>query len=128
MCAELSIRRLLEINEECLQGNGFQDSWLLRKTSENTSALAYLPHRLLVIDALQDKKAKWLHLIQGIVTGNFFDWGSKQITDILQNDRDFTFENAIHKIEPRPWLVDDFDSFYERLMVSLRSKVTYFTL
>uniref|UniRef100_A0A8D9BB08 4'-phosphopantetheine phosphatase n=1 Tax=Cacopsylla melanoneura TaxID=428564 RepID=A0A8D9BB08_9HEMI len=54
-------------------------------------------------------------LIYSVLAGNIFDWGAKEVAAILENDQPFQFTHAREKVPDRPWLMDDLDSWLERL-------------
>nr|XP_023023692.1 pantothenate kinase 4 [Leptinotarsa decemlineata] len=70
----LSIRTLLNFNEDNLRANKLEDAWLLQKKTESYQALKELKNRIDHIDSLDDFYEKWLEIIQGVLAGNVFDW------------------------------------------------------
>lgn len=110
----LTIRRLLDLNEACLRLHGFVDPWLEQKALENEASIARLRDRLDEIDALKSEK-KWIELVRGLLAGNIFDWGAQAVTEILENDKSFGLDEALAKIQARPWLIDELDGWLERL-------------
>jgi hypothetical protein len=48
-------------------------------------------------------------------TGNIFDAGATAVEEIRKNNKNFGLSDALQKIQERPWLIDDFDSFFHRL-------------
>ncbi|KAM6980688.1 4'-phosphopantetheine phosphatase [Aplochiton taeniatus] len=54
-------------------------------------------------------------LVRGVLAGNVFDWGAKAISDVLESDPEFGFEQAKRQLEERPWLVDAYDQWLERM-------------
>ncbi|KAG5894577.1 hypothetical protein JTB14_021557 [Gonioctena quinquepunctata] len=111
----LSVRTLLEFNENNLRANKLEDAWLSQKESESTQALTQFKERLDHIDSLDDFKGRWLEIIRGALAGNVFDWGSKAVTDILEKSKCFGFSHALTTIQKRPWFHDDFDQWVERV-------------
>lgn len=114
----LTIRNLLEISDSCLRLNGFIDPWIEEKNAENKISLAKLDDRLNAIDNHADEQSKWIDLFKGIFAGNIFDWGALVVTQILANNQSFGLEDAMEQIQPRPWLIDGFDSWMKRLEAS----------
>jgi hypothetical protein len=53
-------------------------------------------------------------VLVGILAGNVFDYGATQVQELLTNNRNFNLNDALSKIQTRPWLIDDFDAFVER--------------
>lgn len=117
----LTIRNLLEISDSCLRLNGFVDPWIEEKNNENKVSLAKLKDRLMVIDNHADEQSKWIDLFKGIFAGNIFDWGALVVTQILANNQSFGLEDAMDRIQPRPWLIDGFESWLKRVEVSITS-------
>lgn len=51
--------------------------------------------------------------------GNVFDWGAIEVQKILENSNsNFGFNEALNKIESRPYLVDGIDDWLERMKES----------
>lgn len=117
----LTIRNLLEISDSCLRLNGFVDPWIEEKNNENKVSLAKLKDRLMVIDNHADEQSKWIDLFKGIFAGNIFDWGALVVTQILANNQSFGLEDAMDRIQPRPWLIDGFERWLKRVEVSITS-------
>lgn len=113
----LTIRTLLEISDSCLRLNGFTDPWIEEKQTENNISLRHLDERIAELD-LYDAKEKWIEIFKGIFAGNIFDWGALAVTQILENDQSFGLKDAMKCIQPRPWLIDGFDAWLNRLEVS----------
>ncbi|CAG9853873.1 unnamed protein product [Phyllotreta striolata] len=112
----LSIRKLLECNEDNLR-TYFKDPWLVQKQTESNHALSQFDHRIELIDSIEDVEKKWLEIVRGVLTGNFFDWGAKIVTDILETTQNFGFQDAAHIIQKRPWYLDKFDDFFNQIKV-----------
>lgn len=111
---------LLELNEQLLQKNGFKDAWRLQKKIENYKALELLEMRLKELDKLevegdQINRSKWLELFRGVLAGNIFDSGATAVQELIENNRSFGIDDALSSIQERPWLLDNFDDFIERL-------------
>uniref|UniRef100_T1H6L0 4'-phosphopantetheine phosphatase n=1 Tax=Megaselia scalaris TaxID=36166 RepID=T1H6L0_MEGSC len=103
-------------NETLLRLHGFKDPWLKQKQFENTAALERFKDRIDDIDLIEDAKLKWTELIRGVLAGNIFDWGAQAVAEILQNDNKFGLNDALNKIQKRPWLFDDLDMWLKSLM------------
>lgn len=109
---------MLDLNEEIIRENGFKDAWMYQKRVETTAALRGLPARLADIDSIKNHDDRWEELIKGVLAGNMFDWGAKAILDLFENCENFGLDEALSKIQPRPWLLDDLDNLIKRLNVS----------
>lgn len=126
MFGQLSVRSLLDLNEHIIRENGFKDAWLHQKNVETTAALRNAPARFSQIDAIDNQDARWKELCKGVIAGNMFDWGAKAIVDLFENCENFGMKEALSKIQPRPWLVDDLDSWVLRLKGSAYKCVVIF--
>lgn len=111
------MRTLLDLNEQIIRDYNFTDAWQYQKNIETTSALQNLSSRLQQIRKIANHKAKWTELCRGVLAGNMFDWGAKAVLELFENSDSFGLNEALSKIQPRPWLVDDLDKFIERLEV-----------
>lgn len=120
MLSPLSIRTLLEFNEDTLRECNFKDAWYLQKEKESKGAFLDLPDRLSYIDSIEDFGRRWLEIVTGVLAGNVFDWGSSLVADILETSAHFGLNNAMETIEKRPWFRDNLDDWIERLKVNMR--------
>lgn len=66
------------------------------KKKENEEALGYLKDRLDSLDKLNGSE-KQKALILGVLAGNMFDWGAKEVVDLMEKTT-FRFEDAQSKI------------------------------
>jgi type II pantothenate kinase len=71
-----------------------------QKQFENEQALKYLPSRLQKLDAIEDKNELILELSKGLLAGNVFDWGAKEVAEIMEKG-EFKFEDAQDKLQGR---------------------------
>ncbi|XP_078695396.1 4'-phosphopantetheine phosphatase-like isoform X1 [Branchiostoma floridae x Branchiostoma belcheri] len=110
----LTVRSLLDTREQCLNEFHFADPYQHIKQQENEAALRILPERLQHLDSLEFR-ARQVALAEGLLAGNVFDWGAKAITRLMEGGDSFGFEEAMSKLQARPWLVDDLDPWLERL-------------
>lgn len=69
-----------------------------QKQFENEQALKCLPSRLQHLDAIKDITELYLELAQGLLAGNVFDWGAKEVAEIMQKG-EFKFEDAQEKLQ-----------------------------
>lgn len=80
----------------CLRYNKLQH--FQQKQFENEQALKYLPKRLKDIDALENLEERTFELAKGLLAGNVFDWGAKEVAAIMEKG-DFNFEDAESKLQ-----------------------------
>ncbi len=86
----LTVRGILDAQEDFLREFGFSDPFLEQKRKENETALACLSGRLDYLGKLSWNERQ-LELIKGLLTGNIFDWGAAAVAKLLQEDADFGF-------------------------------------
>lgn len=48
-----------------------------------------------------------------------FDWGAQAVSQILETDKNFGLDEALQRIQQRPWLIDCLDQWLDRLQVHL---------
>ncbi|XP_055626983.1 4'-phosphopantetheine phosphatase [Toxorhynchites rutilus septentrionalis] len=123
----LAIRNLLELNEASLRLYGFDDPWKEQKRLENEASLKRLKYRLQRIDLLKDTNAKWMEIIKGVLAGNMFDWGAQAVSQILESDTNFGLDEAMERIQKRPWLIDCLDEWLQRIQGPPHTCATIFT-
>lgn len=84
------------------------------KQKENDIALKYYQKVIRSLDTLGWEE-KQFALVKGLLAGNVFDWGAKAVSEVLESDPEFGFEEAKKKLQARPWLVDTCSAWIERL-------------
>jgi len=109
----LTVRSLLDMREHCLKEFDFHDPYLRQKQFENKTALAILPSRLQELQEM-DWQSRQVELALGFLAGNVFDWGAKEVA-LLMEEGKLDFNAAKGHIGDRPWLMDNVDSWIERL-------------
>jgi type II pantothenate kinase len=114
MYGALTVRSLLNLREQCLHELGFPDIFSKVKAEENKSALLSLPELLKKVDYLQSMEDKIELLIDNMLAGNMFDWGSNQALEMLKNG-ELTFETAKDKIN-KPDHFNQTRKFIERIV------------
>ncbi|XP_004705533.1 4'-phosphopantetheine phosphatase [Echinops telfairi] len=110
----LTVRSLLDTREHCLNEFSFPDPYSKVKQKENGAALKCFLRVVQALDALGWEERQ-LVLVEGLLAGNVFDWGAKAISNVLESDPQFGFEEAKRKLQARPWLVDSYDEWLQRL-------------
>jgi len=71
--------------------------WFQQKQQENEQALKLLAGRLEYIDSLA-MEYQWLAIMKGVLGGNVFDWGAKEVASIMEMT-EFGFDQALSKIQ-----------------------------
>ncbi|KND02525.1 pantothenate kinase [Spizellomyces punctatus DAOM BR117] len=84
MYGALTIRSLLDLREQCLREMGFTDIFENVKKQENAAALEGLPKLLKRLDAMEDEGKKLDNLIDNVLAGNMYDWGSTSVQEMLK--------------------------------------------
>ncbi|RID77684.1 hypothetical protein BRARA_A00571 [Brassica rapa] len=112
---KLGLANLLELREECLREFQFLDAYRSIKQRENEASLAVLPDLLEELDSMNEE-ARLLTLIEGVLAANIFDWGSRACVDLYRKGTIIEIYRMSRNKMQRPWRVDDFDAFKERML------------
>uniref|UniRef100_A0A5K3EWZ9 4'-phosphopantetheine phosphatase n=2 Tax=Mesocestoides corti TaxID=53468 RepID=A0A5K3EWZ9_MESCO len=115
----LTVRCILEAQQHLLREFGFPDAFCVQKRAENSWALSCFPSIMERLGELNWEERQ-MALAQGVLTGNIFDWGASEAVRFFMQSQDSvegmaSFEKALAKLQPRPWLVDDFARWIERI-------------
>ena len=100
--------------ERALRQAEFDDPYRLVKQRENQRALELLPELLRQLDAM-DPATRSKSLVEGIFAGNIFDLGAVDTAGLFQNGQSVDFHAVRGRLSPRPWLVDDLDTWTHRV-------------
>ncbi|XP_042499855.1 pantothenate kinase 2-like [Macadamia integrifolia] len=114
---KLGLANLLELREESLREFQFFDVYRSIKQRENEASLAVLPDLLMELDSMSEE-TRLLALIEGVLAANIFDWGSRACVDLYHKGTIIEIYRMSRKKMQRPWRVDDFDIFKERILGS----------
>ncbi|MED6106004.1 Pantothenate kinase 2, mitochondrial [Stylosanthes scabra] len=114
---KLGLAKLLEMREECLREFQFVDAYISIKQRENEASLAVFHDLLMELDSL-DEETRLLTLIEGVLAANIFDWGSRACVDLYHKGTIIEIYRMSRNKMQRPWRVDDFDAFKERMLGS----------
>nr|XP_008123957.1 PREDICTED: pantothenate kinase 4 [Anolis carolinensis] len=110
----LTVRSLLDTREHCLNEFNFPDPYSKVKQKENGIALKCYQSVIESLDSLGWEERQFA-LVKGLLAGNVFDWGAKAVSDVLETEPQFGFEEAKEKLQERPWLEDSYPEWLERL-------------
>ncbi|RUS17837.1 fumble-domain-containing protein, partial [Endogone sp. FLAS-F59071] len=118
MYGALTVRSLLNLREQCLRELGFPDIFWKVKRVENQAALRGLRGMLAFVDAIKDERGRVKLLIENILAGNMFDWGSNQILKLLKSGL-LNFEEAKNRVRlPESSQFNTLDAFLDRVVSS----------
>ncbi|KAK9119721.1 hypothetical protein Scep_017814 [Stephania cephalantha] len=118
---KLGLANLFELREECLREFQFVDAYRTIKQRENEASLAVLTDLLMELDSM-DEESRLLTLIEGVLAANIFDWGSRACVDLYHKGTIIEIYRMSRNKMQRPWRVDDFDTFKERMLGSAEKK------
>lgn len=108
----LDIIALCRARERAIDAGGIEDAYRGAKARENETALSLLSSWLVQLDGL-DEVQRSQRLIEGIFAGNIFDLGATETLDLLAG-QPVDFHATLGKLRPRPWLIDDLDTWLKR--------------
>ncbi|KAJ7421466.1 Pantothenate kinase 4 [Willisornis vidua] len=94
----LTVRSLLDTREHCLNEFSFPDPYSKVKQKENGIALKCFQSVVESLDSL-DWEERQFALVKGLLAGNVFDWGAKAVSDVLESEPQFGFEEAKSKLQ-----------------------------
>ena len=100
---------------QCLRAFGFTDAYAEVKERENVAALEVLPDLLRELDAM-DESTRLLALVEGVLAGNIFDWGSAAAIDLYKDGSILEIYRKARETVNRPWAVDHYDALRSRLI------------
>lgn len=108
-----NVRNLLDLREQILNQFLFDDAFLNQKRFENERAMEELSAVLKEVDAISNERDRQILVIKGLLAGNVFDWGAKEVVKLMEDNDGLTFKMATAALQKRPWLVDDLDVWLE---------------
>uniref|UniRef100_A0A8C0QMA4 4'-phosphopantetheine phosphatase n=1 Tax=Chelonoidis abingdonii TaxID=106734 RepID=A0A8C0QMA4_CHEAB len=94
----LTVRSLLDTREHCLNEFSFPDPYSKVKQKENGIALKCFPSVIESLDSLGWEERQFA-LVKGLLAGNVFDWGAKAVSEVLESEPQFGFEEAKEKLQ-----------------------------
>ncbi|XP_047332961.1 damage-control phosphatase At2g17340-like [Impatiens glandulifera] len=101
---------LCRLREQILRELGFRDIFKKVKDEENAKAISLFEGVIHLNDAIEDDAKRVENLIRGIFAGNIFDLGSAQLAELFSKDG-MSFLASCQNLLPRPWVLDDLDTF-----------------
>ncbi|XP_004495428.1 damage-control phosphatase At2g17340-like [Cicer arietinum] len=121
----LDILLLCRLREQVLRELGFRDIFKKVKDEENAKAITLFENVVQLNDAIKDEGKRLENLVRGIFAGNIFDLGSPQLAEAFSRDG-MSFSVTCENILPRPWIIDDLDTFKMRWSKKSWKKVVIF--
>ncbi|WKY17335.1 hypothetical protein Q1695_001719 [Nippostrongylus brasiliensis] len=106
-----NVRNLLDLREQLLNEQNFDDSYLNQKTLENAAAIKELPSLLRTLDEVVVSSERLFRVAVGLLAGNVFDWGAQKVIEMMESSSGLSFSAAVASIPGRPWLIDSYDEF-----------------
>ncbi|XP_077168900.1 4'-phosphopantetheine phosphatase isoform X2 [Paroedura picta] len=94
----LTVRSLLDTREHCLNEFNFPDPYSKVKQKENGIALKHYQSVIESLDTLGWEERQFA-LVKGLLAGNVFDWGAKAVSEVLDTEPQFGFEEAKEKLQ-----------------------------
>ncbi|CAI0471301.1 unnamed protein product [Linum tenue] len=104
---------LCRLREQILRELGFRDIFKKVKDEENAKAISLFKEVIRLNDSFEEGPKRLENLARGIFAGNIFDLGSAQLAEVFSRDG-MSFLASCQNLVPRPWVVDDLDSFKVR--------------
>ena len=115
-CGKISLSSLFEAREECLRDCGFADAYADVKQRENDAALVVLPELLDELEQMEDENQRLIQIVEGVLAGNVFDWGSQTCVDLYNNGTILDIYKEARKNATRlSWKIDGFEEFAKKL-------------
>ncbi|XP_043713470.1 damage-control phosphatase At2g17340-like isoform X5 [Telopea speciosissima] len=117
---------LCRLREQVLRELGYRDIFKKVKDEENSKAISLFGDVVRLNDAIEDEGQRIENLVRGILAGNIFDLGSAQLAELFAKDG-MSFMTTCQNLVPRPWVIDDLDTFKLRWSKKSWKKVVIFT-
>ena len=111
----VTILTLDKWRDDFLRRHGFDDCFAEQKARENERMLPHLADVVAGLDALADDPRQQLQAaVEGVFAGNIFDMGAKATAQQFK-DASPDFDATRNNLKARPWRIDGFDAFADRL-------------
>ncbi|XP_027365183.1 uncharacterized protein At2g17340-like isoform X2 [Abrus precatorius] len=116
---------LCKLREQVLRELGFRDIFKKVKDEENAKAISLFENVVRLNDAIEDEGKRLESLVRGIFSGNIFDLGSAHLAEVFSRDG-MSFLATCQNLVPRPWVIDDLDTFKMKWIKKSWKKVIIF--
>uniref|UniRef100_A0A914RH64 Damage-control phosphatase ARMT1-like metal-binding domain-containing protein n=1 Tax=Parascaris equorum TaxID=6256 RepID=A0A914RH64_PAREQ len=103
-----NVRNLLDLREQILNQFLFDDAFLNQKRFENERAMEELSAVLKEVDAVSSERDRQILVVKGLLAGNVFDWGAKEVVKLMEDNGGLTFKMATDVLQ-----IDDLDVWLE---------------
>eukprot|EP00835_Amoeboradix_gromovi_P003710 NODE_256_length_12667_cov_0.196292.p1 type:complete len:622 gc:universal NODE_256_length_12667_cov_0.196292:11784-9919(-) len=120
---EQSFRTIINLREQCLREVGFNDLYAIIKRKDNEMALARYTDTINALDRLYGE-AKVKRLIIHVLAGNMFDWGSTEVSDLVEKGAEM-FGSILNEMVISP-VYNDMDRLASALSDKSYSKCILF--
>lgn len=110
---KFTVRALLDLKEQCLHEVGFKDLFYGIKQAEVHTSLQHYPVLIQELQKITNKNEKWRKLLENVMAGNMFDWGAKEIINIMESN-ELKFESCVKKI--------NFDSSFNQMDLFIQNQ------
>lgn len=110
--------------DQLLRKHGFVDPFQDLKQRENEKVIHLLPEVCGQLDQMRGLE-QFLAIVEGVFAGNIFDMGAGGSAKLLLDGK-LDFFATRQKLPQRPWLIDEFDAFAERMMQNSWKRCVFF--
>lgn len=115
----LNLQVMGKVRQEILKAHNLPDPFLLNKQRENDAMLALYPQIIADLDRPGQPRTDMETLrllVEGVFAGNIFDMGATETAKLFASGSP-DFQKVRQSLDgKRPWLVDHFDAFADRLL------------
>ncbi|XP_054779067.1 damage-control phosphatase At2g17340-like [Prosopis cineraria] len=116
---------ICRLREQVLRELGFRDIFKQVKEEENEKAMTLFQDVVRLNDAIEDEGKRLENLVRGIFAGNIFDLGSARLAEAFAKEG-VSFLTTCQNLVPRPWVIDDLDTFKRKWSKKSWKKVIVF--
>ncbi|KAL8228334.1 hypothetical protein R6Q57_015918 [Mikania cordata] len=97
---------------------------LMHQYEENAKAISLFKDVVNLNDSIEEEPKRVENLVRGIFAGNIFDLGSATLAELFSKDG-MSFLASCQNIVPRPWVIDDLDTFISKWAKKPWKKASY---
>ncbi len=115
----MNLQVMGKLRQDILKAHDLPDPFLLNKQRENSAMLALYPEIISDLDRPRQTRSEsdtLRLLVEGVFAGNIFDMGATETAKLFASGSP-DFRKVRQSLDGnRPWLVDHFDAFAQRLL------------